>query len=67
MKLNNFLVKFFLIEIGLIIEFQLQSKINQILEAYFNINILQSFNLCGFMTPNLILTIYNESTIRLYN
>ena len=40
MKLNNFLVVSFLIGIGLVIEFQLQSAITQILESFFNTNTL---------------------------
>ena len=40
MKLNNFTVGRILIEIGLVIEFQLQSATNQILESYLNINTL---------------------------
>ena len=40
MRLNNFLVRIFLNEISLIIKFQLQSAIIQILESFFNTNIL---------------------------
>ena len=67
MKLNTFSVESFLIGIGLEIGFQLQSAITQILELFLNTNTFWSFNLCGFMTPNLIHTIYNESITRLYN
>ena len=67
MKLNNFLIEKYLIGKGLVIEFQLQSAIIQILESFLNTNILWSFNLCGLMTPNLIHTIYNEFIIRLYD
>ena len=35
MKLNNFLIEIFLTGIGLVIEFQLQSAITQILESFF--------------------------------
>ena len=70
MKLNNFLVGSFLIEIALVIEFQIQRATNQILESFLNINTLWSFNLCSYMTPNFIYTIYNECinmSTRLYN
>ena len=66
MKLNNFLVGSFLIGIGLVIGFQLQSAIIQILESLLNTNTLW-INLCGLMTLNLMHTIYNESITRLYD
>ena len=66
MKLNNFLVGSSLSEIGLVIEFHLQSAFTEILESFWKTNILQSLNLCGLMTPSLIHTIYNESVTRLY-
>ena len=40
MKLNNFLVESFLIGIGLVIGFQLQNAITQILESFLNTNTL---------------------------
>ena len=40
MKLNNFLVGSFLIGIGLVIGFQLQSEITQILESFSSTNTL---------------------------
>ena len=40
MKLDNFLVGSFLIGIGLIIGFQLQNAITQILESFLNTNTL---------------------------
>ena len=40
MKLNNFLVGTFLSGTGLVIEFQLQSAITQILESFLNTNTL---------------------------
>ena len=40
MKLKNFLIGSFLIGIGLMIGFQLQSAIIQILESFFNTNTL---------------------------
>ena len=66
MKLNNFIVESFLNGIDLVIEFHVQSAITLILEPFLNMNALQSFNLSGFMTPNLIHTIYNESIIKLH-
>ena len=57
MKLNNFLVGSFLIAIGLVIGYQLQSAITQILESFLNTNTLRSFNLCGHIPSNLIHTI----------
>ena len=67
MKLNNFLVGSFLSGIGLVKKFLLQSAFIKILESFLNTNKLQSFNLYGLMTPNLIHTIYNESITRLYD
>ena len=40
MKLNNFLVGIVLIGIGLVIRFQLQSAITQVLETFLNTNTL---------------------------
>ena len=40
MKLNKFLVESFLIGIGLVIGFQFQSAITQILESFLNTNTL---------------------------
>ena len=54
-----------LIGIGLVIGFQLQSTTNQNLESFLDTNTLWSFNQRRFVTPNLILIIYNESNIRL--
>ena len=66
MKLKDFLVESFLIGIGLVIGFQLQSEITQILESFSSTNTFGSLNPCGLMIPNLIHTIYNESITRLY-
>ena len=53
-EIENFLVKFFSSGIGLVIEFHLQSAILEILELFLKTDTLQSLNLCGLMTPNLI-------------
>ena len=66
MKLNNFLARSLLIEVDLVIGFQLQSVTYQIFESFLSTNILQFFNLRGLMTPNLIHTICTESITRLY-